>query len=280
VCKTSVAEVKVAWNVRSAMQNPGAENRLLRAALTFSRWCHPDLTIYNSYAGQSIHQNLGIQRGRQVMIPNGINLSEYQFNPGARAAQRQHHRVSDEVWVGVVGRMHPAKGIREYLLAVKALQARGVAARFFLAGAEMTSAHTEFCDLLRDTGVSTSALDLLGPIDNVADFLSAVDLLVVPSLREGTPNILLEAMACGVNTVATDVGDVARIVRDPGRLAAPGRVDDLVKVIFDALEVSEEKSQQRRASEATFMLQNYDAPLCMQAYCDHYEDLFKRPADA
>jgi glycosyltransferase involved in cell wall biosynthesis len=54
----------------------------------------------------------------------------------------------------------------------------------------------------------------LGNRDDVADLYRACDVTVLPSLFEGTPNVVLESMACGVPVIATNVSDNASIVKD------------------------------------------------------------------
>lgn len=83
----------------------------------------------------------------------------------------------------------------------------------------------------------TSRLQFLGRVDQdqLASCYSAADMLVLPSSREGWPNVLLESMACGTPVVATKVGGIPEIVTSPsaGRLM-PGRtVDDLVTAVAD-----------------------------------------------
>lgn len=267
-------EVKVAWNVRNAISDPGSDTWKIRGALAWARWCHPDLVIYNSFAGQQAHIQMSLH-GRQVVIPNGIDLSEFSPNASVREDVRGQYQVVSQNWVGVVARFHQGKGIREYLQVVELSKQRSVPARFFLAGGGMTLDHPEFVALLSEVGLQPSDLDLLGPIDNVPGFLPAIDLLVLPSLREGTPNILLEAMACGVNTVATAVGDVPRILQTPARVAVPGDVQDLAEKIFAALAESEQERQKRVQTEREFLTDNYNAPVCMQAYCDQYQTLLR-----
>ena len=76
------------------------------------------------------------------------------------------------------------------------------------------------------------------PRDEVADWLSAADLLVLPSFSEGRPNVILEAMACARPVVASRVGGVPELVNDgiTGRLVTAGNSTDLSEAIRDLMD--------------------------------------------
>jgi glycosyltransferase involved in cell wall biosynthesis len=57
-------------------------------------------------------------------------------------------------------------------------------------------------------------VEYLGPSSAVEDFLAALDVFVLTSDREGCPNVILEAMACGRAVVTTDAGGAGEVVRD------------------------------------------------------------------
>lgn len=76
--------------------------------------------------------------------------------------------------------------------------------------------------------------------DDVVKYLNSVDVLVVPSLMEGSPNVVKEAMACNCPVVATDVGDVAWLFGDePGHFLTSFDPEDVAKKLQAALDYSE-----------------------------------------
>lgn len=83
-----------------------------------------------------------------------------------------------------------------------------------------------------------SSVDFKGSVHHIIDFLHATDIFVLPSLQEGMPNSLLEAMACGLPVVATRIGGVVDIVRDGenGILVEPGDSKGLVRGILKILQ--------------------------------------------
>lgn len=68
-------------------------------------------------------------------------------------------------------------------------------------------------DLARNIKIEES-VTFLGEITNVIDYLQASDLFVIPSRKEGNPNTLLEASACGLPVVATSIGGIVEVVKD------------------------------------------------------------------
>jgi glycosyltransferase involved in cell wall biosynthesis len=80
-------------------------------------------------------------------------------------------------------------------------------------------------------------VEFLGRVDQdkLATCYGAADILVLPSSREGWPNVLLESMACGTPVVATKVGGIPEIVTSPdvGRLMSQRNATDLAKAVAE-----------------------------------------------
>ena len=96
--------------------------------------------------------------------------------------------------------------------------------------------------------IQQPSVELIAPYpvqhDKVIKYLNSVDCLVVPSLMEGSPNIVKEAMACNCPTVATRVGDIEWLFdNEPGHFLSSFNAEELSQKIKDALNFSQEHQQ-------------------------------------
>jgi len=80
--------------------------------------------------------------------------------------------------------------------------------------------------------------------DQIPLFINAVDVLVLPSLREGMPNVVLESLACGTPVVASSVGGIPEVLAngETGFLAAPGDAKDLMCKLENAIDMDWDKN--------------------------------------
>jgi len=108
--------------------------------------------------------------------------------------------------------------------------------------------------------------------DQVVKYLNSVDVLVVPSLMEGSPNVVKEAMACNCPVVATDVGDVAWLFGDePGYLLTGFDPKDVAEKIRMALAFAEEK--RKTLGRERIKTLGLDSETVAQRIVSVYEDL-------
>ncbi len=147
----------------------------------------------------------GLPRSRVADVRNGVDLER--FRPGERAAARQALALPAEGRLVLgVGRLLAAKGFH---LAAQALAALPPDVCLVLVGEGPDRAAIE--------RVAPARVRCLGPLppERVALAYQAADVLVLPSEREGWPNVITEALACGLPVVATRVGGNAQILGDP-----------------------------------------------------------------
>lgn len=172
-----------------------------------------------------------------------------------RSDERGREGSAPGVWLGVVASLTPKKG-HEYLLrAVAGIRGRGFACSLVLAGDGPERRRLE--TLTEELGLGGS-VQFLGAVMDSAAVLDVIDVFVLPSLREGLPLALLEAMLAGKPVIATSVGGVPEVVQSGvnGLLVAPGRADELGRAIEMLLGSPELRSrlgaQARKTVESGF----------------------------
>lgn len=214
------------WNIRCADMTGFA---VLRRLLAWSS-AIPELVVVNSLAGLRFHQDLGYAPRRWVHIPNGCDTAEFRFDAEGRRILRTQWGIADrQIAIGLAARYDPMKDHNNFLDAAALLSARDCQVVFILVGSGTDRLNRSLADAVARRGLS-DRVRLLGPRDNMAPVYSAFDVATLTSAYgEGSPNVLIEAMACGVPCAATDCGDAAELLgptgqivpcRDPKALAA------------------------------------------------------------
>jgi sugar transferase (PEP-CTERM/EpsH1 system associated) len=160
------------------------------------------------------------------VLYNGVDISHFTPASGMGCEVRQELGLKcDELVVGTVGRLSPEKGGVDVLVrAVERLRQTHPRARLLVVGDGALRP-----DLERVASELGSNAIFAGTRTDVARLLSAMDVFVLPSLKEAMPIALLEAMAMRLPVIATTVGGVPEIVDDgkTGLLVAPGDEADL-----------------------------------------------------
>jgi len=167
-------------------------------------------------------------REKFAVVRLGIELDE-RVDPSANGRGETRRLLGiapDRFVVGWIGRMTGVKRTDDVLLAFRRLRERGVDAALCMVGDGPDRDHVE--RRAHDLGVMRDTF-FLGYQESVAPFFSAFDVLVLPSVNEGTPVTAIEALAGGRPVVATRVGGVPDVVRDgvDGFLVEAGATDDL-----------------------------------------------------
>jgi glycosyltransferase involved in cell wall biosynthesis len=193
-----------------------------------SRW--PWGVAANSEAGQRVHAALGYRPQRWLILPNGFDTTMWRPDCADRAAVRAEWGAGpDTVVVGCVARADPQKDHAGLFKAMAELPSGVPDVRLVLIGRG-----TE--DLVPPLLPQGQVL-ALGERRDVARLLRGFDIAVLPSIGEGMPNVVGEAMASAVPCVVSDVGDAARLVGDTGRVVPPRNAAALAAALSELITV-------------------------------------------
>lgn len=214
----------VVWGIRHANLDKDKNSRMTllvaRACAMLSRRV-PRKIVCCSERAMQVHAAVGYDAARFELIANGYDLERFRPDPAARARVRAAWGIGEDRQVlGCVARWDVQKDHPNLLNALAKLIAEGFDGLCVLVGRGMTAENADLVALVEQLELRDH-VRLLGPSDDVPAVMNAIDVNVLSSSGEAFPNVLAEAMACGIPSVTTDVGDAAMIVGDTGWVVEP-----------------------------------------------------------
>lgn len=176
----------------------------------------------------------GFNQKKIKVIRNGINVDGLRKAIQASSKGETFPPKSDSFVFGVVGRLVPVKGHQFFFTAFKQLVENGYDVRLLVLGDG--ALEEEFRVSIHEMGLAEHVF-LLGFVENPLDYVVGFDAFVMPSLNEGIPLAILEAMALGVPVIASRVGGIPEVVDDKrtGLLVEPKSVDGLYRACLQLL---------------------------------------------
>ncbi len=205
-----------------------------------------------------------------ITVYNGIDTGQFKISSQETAAVRRELDLSPgQLAVGTMGELTKQKGYRYLLEAIPEILKSAPSVKFFIAGeGELKKSLLA----LRDKLGLQSSVSFLGFRDDVPRLLSAFDIFVLPSLWEGLPVALIEAMAAGKPIVATDVDGNCEVTgRDTAGIAVDPR--DPPALSRALLELLGDPELRRRLGDAGMERAQklFDVRIMIERYQDLYE---------
>jgi glycosyltransferase involved in cell wall biosynthesis len=215
---------KLVWNIRCTLTDiydfPPLTRFVIRGCAVVSG--APALVIFNSRVAVAQHTASGFRCARSVVLSNGFDLARFAPNVDLRREVRARLGVDTEsLLVGLIARYHPMKDFPNFLAAAIDLLREYPSTRMLLGGPGVDAENADLTLALREAGL-LDRVDRIGEVLDVSKVLPALDVLCLSSAwGEAFPNIVGEAMACGVPCVATNVGDAGEILEGVGYVVPP-----------------------------------------------------------
>ncbi|HAS42549.1 MAG TPA: glycosyltransferase family 1 protein [Microscillaceae bacterium] len=170
----------------------------------------------------------------------------------------------------LIARLIYDKGILDYIEAIKILQAQGIDAQFLILGAIEEDANLGISKQQLDGWVKEGLVDYLGVSDNVSEVISRVDCVVLPSYREGTPRVLLEAASMSKPLIATNVPGCKQTIDDGenGFLCNLKDPQDLAQKMSLMLQLNDQQLKTMGQKSRKKAEQEFDEKLVVRKYLD------------
>ncbi len=213
-----------------------------------------------------------VDRSRiRLIAGSGVDCSRFQ----AASA----NRPTEPLRVLLAARLLWDKGIAEYIAAARQLLADGRAIRFLIAGTPDPGNPAAISSAEIQEWVDEGLVDWLGHVDDMPALFASVDMVVLPSYREGLPKSLIEAAACALPLVTTDVPGCREVVTDqvdglliPARDAAA--LADAIAILQDEPALAKRLGLAARAKA----LAEFDEQIVIKRTMDVYQELLGEPA--
>jgi glycosyltransferase involved in cell wall biosynthesis len=214
---------RIVWGVRASNMDVSRYDWLARLSLSLSAFLSrfPNAIIVNSFAGLRFHKDIGYKTERMSVIPNGIDTKLFKPDHPSGCRLRDEWGIEERIMIGLVGRLDPMKDHTTFLQAVKIFDQKECSVCFICIGDGKEPYKSEIHSLCMTLGLNGSLIWTGARSDMIAVY-NAMDIVTSSSsFGEGFPNVIGEAMACGVPCVVTDVGDSAIIVGETGVIVPP-----------------------------------------------------------
>lgn len=231
----------VGWCIRNSNLDKDKTKFSTRAVVglcaSISKWL-PSRILSCSEKARQFHVACGYVAEKMLVVPNGFDLSQFKPDLDARFRVRAELGITDQTpLVGLIGRFDPQKNHAGFFEAAGMLHRHMSQVHFVLAGQGVDVSNAALMQTITQEGVQGNT-HLLGLRNDIPALMGALDVLASSSsYGEAFPNVLGEAMACGVPCAVTDVGDSAYIVGDAGRVVATGDMAGLADALAGILQL-------------------------------------------
>ena len=267
--KLARRDMPIAWNIRHSTLDPQIDSRSMR----WSAWLGgqlsgfvPDRIVLCAEAARAAHLRVGYAPEKLEVIPNGFDLGQLRPNPVARQRIRAELGISDDTpLVGLIGRLHQHKDHPTFVRAARVVADHIPNAHFVGAGEEQTYSATDLWSWVDAAGLR-DRFHWLGVRHDVPAIDASLDVLVCSSTTEGFPNVVGEAMACGVPCVATDVGECAEVVGDTGLIVPKQNPHQLGEAISELLRMPRTKRMAQGERARQRVIDRYDINRIVDRY--------------
>ncbi|MBW3559639.1 MAG: glycosyltransferase family 4 protein [Proteobacteria bacterium] len=240
---------------------------LIQLAL-LGRWSRVVLQNSDDFA---VFERTGLARRADIRLIRGSGVDCSRFTPPPE------RRDADRLRVLLAARILIDKGVLEFVEAARALRAPERRIEFLLAGEPDEGNPAAIASSVIRGWVDEGLIQWLGHVEDMPTLVRSVDVVVLPSYREGLPKSLIEAAACARPLVTTDVPGCREVVEDgvDGLLVPPRTVQPLAEAIARLHDDPELRRRLGKGARAKALSQ-FDQEIVLAKTVAVYEELLNR----
>lgn len=262
------------WNIRNSTLDRETSKMRTRMIVRLNAWLShwlPKSVLVCSTRAQSIHEQLGYDKKKMWMVPNGFNLSEFHPDAIARSWLRSQLNLPENyLLIGLVARFDPQKDLVSFIQAARIVSCSLPDLQYVLCGDRIDPENEELVSWIKEAGL-IEKFHLLGRRTDTPRITAGFDLAVSSSAYgEAFSNVVGEAMACGVPCVVTDVGDSAVIVENTGRVVPPRNPESLAAAMVEMMNLSPSERIKLGTEARERILNHYDLARIVEEYTKVY----------
>lgn len=262
--------IPVVWNIRQGTLNRktlGFKNTVILKANAALSKNIPTKIINCSLRSIKLHKKEGYA-DKFVYIPNGSYIEKKLYS------KESPNSTASIFTLGHVGRYSTAKNHKLFIHAFSQFHSAYKDTYALMAGPGVALSNINFKENF--ASILNDSYELLGQIDTreeLSDIYKRMDCLVLSSITEGFPNVLIEAMSFGIPCISTDVGDAREIIADTGWIVPSDDQEALEEALEEAYHEymnSPEKWAARRKKAYDRVIENYS----IEKMCERYIDVW------
>jgi glycosyltransferase involved in cell wall biosynthesis len=223
--------------------------------------------------GRHLREDYGLPAGKIHVCRNGLDTSVFQ--PQGSSDEKPAALRDAELVIGSVSVLRPIKSVCTLVSAFAKIKDLRPGLKLAIVGSGQM--REEIGNQVRELGIADQCI-LHPSTPDVAPWLRAIDVFVLPSTSEALSNSLMEAMACGCAAVASNVGGNPELVRhgETGLLFAPSDAEDLARQLTTML-TSDELRHRLAAAGSAWVAKNLSREAAMQCMETIYRQYLNEP---
>ena len=266
------------WGIRNNILDPKSTRRTTYLTVKLCAYLSkrlPARIVTNSHAAVDVHSRLGYTAEKMQVIPNGFDTLLFKPDPEARQSVRQEFNIPDNTpLIGLIARYDPLKDHLNFIKAAAMLNKDHPDVHYLLCGRGITWENPTLQKWIADTGLENQ-FHLLGRREDMPRLTAALDISSMTSFGEAFPNVIGEAMACGVPCVATDAGDARTILGETGVIVPVRQPRPLAQAWSDILKMPQDERAKMGQAARRRVEKHYSLSVIAKQYERLYHEIIQ-----